>query len=83
MDETEAQDPLDGSFVEVSTTPAFECGICGRTFTKKDTLKRHLNVHDDGKFQCGKCTLFLTLKARWRNTGKFSIRRNACVPHVG
>ena len=51
MDETEAQDPLDGSFVEVSTTLAFECGICGRTFTKKDTLKRHLNVHDDGKFQ--------------------------------
>ena len=46
MDETEAQDPLDGSFVEVSTTPAFECGICGRTFTKKDTLKCHLMMEN-------------------------------------
>ena len=52
MDETDAQDPLDRSFVEVSTTPAFECDICGRIFTKKDIFKRHLNVHDDGKFQC-------------------------------
>lgn len=56
--EAETQDPLDGSFVEVATTPAFECGICERTFAKKKTLKRHMNVHDGSKVQCGKCTLF-------------------------
>ena len=44
MGEIEAQDPLDRSFLEVSTTPEFECDICGRTFFNKSSLKRHMNV---------------------------------------
>ncbi|KAH3846288.1 hypothetical protein DPMN_088587 [Dreissena polymorpha] len=60
IDTAIAEEPLSGSFVEVEIPgdEPFTCGICDRSYSRTDTLNRHVKVHDSSQHPCTKCYKF-------------------------
>ncbi|KAH3852845.1 hypothetical protein DPMN_095366 [Dreissena polymorpha] len=60
IDTAIAEEPLNGSFVEVEIPgdEPFICEICDRSYSRKGTLNRHLKVHDSSQQPCTKCYKF-------------------------
>ncbi|KAH3897388.1 hypothetical protein DPMN_021576 [Dreissena polymorpha] len=36
----------------------FTCGICDRSYSRKDALNRHLKIHNSSQHSCKKCYTF-------------------------
>lgn len=57
MDDDLPTDVLEGSFVEVETSPLFTCSHWGKSFARKYNRGRHLMTHDKDQAICTMCTI--------------------------
>ncbi|XP_063863954.1 zinc finger and BTB domain-containing protein 49-like isoform X2 [Scylla paramamosain] len=44
---------IDQNFTE--DNPALKCTLCGKQFQKKDSLTRHMRIHNKGPYTCKQC----------------------------
>ncbi|KAH3863950.1 hypothetical protein DPMN_026958 [Dreissena polymorpha] len=64
MSESELMNAADGSLLDISveeelcTSERFSCRICGASYARKASLKRHLKTHKDGCIKCSVYTQF-------------------------